>query len=115
MKLMKQRSLMLVLVLAVVLLTACAPITAPAAEVGMPNPASENCVAQGGTLEIRQGEGGEAGYCVFADGSECEEWALMRGECAPGQSNTSPTTFDRSLRLLRRRRHDRRGGRPLHR
>jgi putative hemolysin len=91
MKLMKQRSLMLVLVLAVVLLTACAPITAPAAEVGMPNPASENCVTQGGTLEIRQGEGGEAGYCIFADGSECEEWALMRNECAPGQSLT---TFD---------------------
>ncbi|MFM7173460.1 MAG: DUF333 domain-containing protein [Caldilinea sp.] len=37
----------------------------------------------GGTLEIRQGEGGEVGYCVFADGSECEEWALFRGECTP--------------------------------
>jgi putative hemolysin len=46
-------------------------------------PASENCVAVGGTLEIRQGEGGEVGYCVFADGSECEEWALFRGECTP--------------------------------
>ena len=86
---MKQSLLVLSLVLAIGLLAACAPVAAPTDEVGMPNPASENCVAQGGTLEIRQGEGGEAGYCVFADGSECEEWALMRGECAPGQSNTS--------------------------
>ena len=28
---------------------------------------------------------GQAGYCKFADGSECEEWALLRGECKPGQ------------------------------
>ncbi len=67
------------------LLVACVPVTAPASE-GIANPASENCVAQGGTVDIRQGEGGEVGYCVFADGSECEEWALMRGECAaPGK------------------------------
>jgi dipeptidase D len=54
---------------------------------GMPNPASVNCTKQGGTLEIRQdATGGEVGYCKFADGSECEEWALMRGECRPGQA-----------------------------
>jgi putative hemolysin len=70
-------------------LAACAPVTPPPGE-GIANPASENCVAQGGTLEIRQGEGGEVGYCVFADGSECEEWALMRGECAPGQQANMP-------------------------
>jgi putative hemolysin len=63
----------------------------PGEQANMPNPASENCVAQGGTVDIRQGEGGEIGYCVFADGSECEEWALMRGECAPG---TQAATFD---------------------
>jgi putative hemolysin len=50
----------------------------------MTNPASSYCVEQGGTSEIRQGDGGEVGYCVFADGSECEEWALFRGECQAG-------------------------------
>ena len=75
--------------LALLLLAACAPVTRPAAQVGMANPASVNCEDQGGTLEIRQDVGGEVGYCLFADGSECEEWALMRGECAPGQSNAS--------------------------
>jgi putative hemolysin len=50
---------------------------------GIANPASVYCQEQGGTLEIRSGEGGEVGICVFADGSECEEWAFFRGECAP--------------------------------
>lgn len=87
-----QRLLVLVLSLIALLglLSACAPITAPDGA-GIANPASENCVAQGGTLVIRQGDGGEVGYCVFADGSECEEWALMRGECAPGQALASFT------------------------
>jgi putative hemolysin len=84
---MKSYLPILVVLFAFGLLAGCAPVSRTS--VGMPNPASENCVAQGGTLEIRQGEGGEAGYCVFADGSECEEWALMRGECAPGQSAAS--------------------------
>jgi len=52
----------------------------------MPNPASVHCIEQGGKLEIRkQPDGGEVGYCLFPDGSECEEWALFRGECRPGQ------------------------------
>ncbi len=52
----------------------------------LPNPASVYCEEQGGTLEIRDEAGGQVGYCVFDDGSECEEWAFMRGECQPGQS-----------------------------
>jgi putative hemolysin len=63
----------------------CAP-GQPKSEANMPNPASANCVDQGGTLEIRQdADGGEYGMCVFGDGSECEEWALLRGTCSPGQ------------------------------
>ncbi len=51
----------------------------------MPNPASVHCIEQGGKLEIRKRpDGGEVGFCVFQDGSECEEWALFRGECKPG-------------------------------
>ena len=49
----------------------------------MANPASAYCEEQGGTLELREGEGGTVGFCVFPDGSECEEWAFFRGECAP--------------------------------
>ena len=52
----------------------------------LPNPASVYCEEQGGTLEIRDEAGGQVGYCVFDDGSECEEWAFMRGECSPGQT-----------------------------
>jgi putative hemolysin len=53
--------------------------------VGMANPASVYCEEQGYTLEIRTGaDGGEYGVCLFPDGTECEEWAYFRGECAPG-------------------------------
>jgi hypothetical protein len=33
------------------------------------------------------------GYCHFPDGSECEEWALMRGECKPGQPTAEPISM----------------------
>lgn len=52
---------------------------------GIANPASVYCEEQGGTLEFRTGDdGGQVGYCMFADGSECEEWAYYRSECEPG-------------------------------
>lgn len=52
---------------------------------GLANPASVHCEETGGTLEIRTDEeGGQVGVCLFDDGSECEEWAYYRGECAPG-------------------------------
>jgi len=57
-------------------------------KIGMPNPASVFCLENGGKLEIRTDEnGGQVGYCIFEDGSECEEWAFFRGECKPGVSN----------------------------
>lgn len=53
-------------------------------EPGLTNPASEYCIEQDGRLELRADEdGGELGFCIFADGSECEEWAYFRGECEP--------------------------------
>jgi putative hemolysin len=58
------------------------PPAAPS--VGMANPASVHCVQHGGKLEIRKdSSGGEVGFCVFPDKSECEEWAFQRGECRP--------------------------------
>jgi hypothetical protein len=49
------------------------------------NPASVHCEEQGGKLELREEPGGTIGVCVFEDGSRCEEWRFLRGECAPGQ------------------------------
>jgi putative hemolysin len=52
--------------------------------VGIANPASTYCEEQGGVLELRTDEEGNVtGYCVFEDGSECEEWAFFNGECLP--------------------------------
>jgi putative hemolysin len=52
------------------------------ARTNVANPASVYCEQVGGRLEIRTDpEGGQYGMCLFSDGSECEEWALYRGEC----------------------------------
>ena len=57
----------------------------PQAEVAIANPASENCVKQGGTLSIvARGDGGQYGICTFEDNRQCEEWALLRGDCPAG-------------------------------
>ncbi len=51
---------------------------------GMANPASVNCEAKGGKVEMRtDANGGQYGMCVFPDGSECDEWQFFRGECSP--------------------------------
>ena len=53
---------------------------APSAQLA--NPASANCTQVGGTLAIeRRPDGGQFGVCVFTDNYQCEEWALLRGEC----------------------------------
>jgi len=52
---------------------------------GMANPASQYCVAQGGKLTIEErGDSGQFGVCTFEDNRQCEEWAMMRGECPVG-------------------------------
>ncbi len=48
---------------------------------GVANPASENCVKKGYSLEIQSNASGQFGVCVFPDGTQCEEWALFKGEC----------------------------------
>jgi hypothetical protein len=53
-------------------------------QANLPNPASVYCEEQGHRLEIRTAaDGSQSGVCVFADGSECDEWAYFRGECGP--------------------------------
>jgi putative hemolysin len=91
---MKSVYLVIIICLAL-LITFCAPPSTTEAPTSLPpaatevkpgiaNPASVYCKEQGGQLEIRDGDGGQSGYCIFLDGSECEEWAYFRNECAPG-------------------------------
>lgn len=77
--------LMILLGLTVLGLASCSagqPDNEDAASI--PNPASVYCEQNGGRLDFREDtEGGVVGFCLFADGSECEEWAFFRGKCAP--------------------------------
>jgi len=76
----------IVLTLVVLALAASGCANSEARDTGLPNPASVYCEEQGGRLEIRTvTDGAQTGYCLFEDGSECEEWAFYRGECLPGQ------------------------------
>jgi putative hemolysin len=47
----------------------------------MANPASVYCKDNGGTLEIKDEEKGQVGYCTLKSGKVCEEWQFFRGEC----------------------------------
>jgi len=80
--------LMFVVVTAILALTACKSVELQPTETNqIPNPASVYCKENGGTEENRQAaDGGVAGFCLFSDGSECDEWAYFRGECKVGDS-----------------------------
>lgn len=74
----------LVLVSLTIFLAACGGTNGEEQKIA--NPASVYCEEEGGRLEIRtDADRGQVGYCLFEDGSECEEWAYYRGECQPGQ------------------------------
>jgi putative hemolysin len=87
----------LFVLLAAILLNACSQKAAPTVTsippagvganngAGLANPASVNCEEKGGKLEFRErSELGQYGICVFEDNLQCEEWALLRGECPEG-------------------------------
>jgi putative hemolysin len=78
--------------LGIVVSAACSPdLSTPTSGASLPNPASVFCEQNNGIVEFRQdASGGTAGVCVFADGSECDEWAYYRGECHPGDSLPTP-------------------------
>ncbi len=49
------------------------------------NPASVNCIKQGGRLSIQTlPNGSQYGLCTFEDNMQCEEWALFYGNCPVG-------------------------------
>ena len=58
-------------------------------EVKLANPASVFCAENGGKTSIRIENYGDVRYCLFDDGTQCEEWAYFRGECRPGQFKTT--------------------------
>lgn len=66
------------LLLATTAITACTHNPTPK-NIGMPNPASQYCLEQGGKLNIvKDDQGGEIGMCTLPDGSEIEEWKFFR-------------------------------------
>ena len=75
--------------------TVPSPVSTDTPQANMHNPASVYCEEQGYTSEIRTAaDGSQSGVCIFPDGSECDEWAYLRGECGPAQVTPSavPTT-----------------------
>ncbi len=65
----------------------CVPISQIMA---MPNPAAAYCKQQGFQSEIRTAaDGSQSGVCIFTDGTECDDWAYLRGECAFGENTSS--------------------------
>ena len=86
---MKKRYLLIITAIIVsISLVACQdPTVTPSGDQKLPNPASVFCEENGGTLDLRTAaDGSVSGVCIFADGSECDEWAYFRSECKPGDS-----------------------------
>ncbi len=75
MRLIKQwRQVMLVSWIALLTSTACVPVDWSA----------EFCKDNGGEFESRPiAEEMSSGFCVFADGTECDSWAFYEGRCQP--------------------------------
>ena len=86
-----------------VLLTACTsqttddrmlPRPVPNGSAQIANPASKYCVDNGGKLEIRTADdGSQTEYCTLTDGTVCEEWAFMRGECPKNMTQPIDKSF----------------------
>ena len=66
------------------------------AEAAPANPAAVYCQSKGHTWELREGDGGSYGVCIFAGGSECDEWAYFLGECQPAMPTEAPTAAPES-------------------
>jgi putative hemolysin len=48
------------------------------------NAASRNCVDRGGQVRVENEGFGDFGLCAFEGNRQCEQWALLRGECPRG-------------------------------
>jgi putative hemolysin len=71
------------------------PSSSAAQPAAIANPASVNCIRQGGRLLIvTRPDGGQYGICVFVENKQCEEWAMFRGECPVGGVDVSAWKTD---------------------
>lgn len=71
--------------LAAVVLFAAAHAVFAQTPTTLANPASAHCRDLGGNSRIeRTPRGDQYGVCVFQDNRQCEEWALLRGQCPAG-------------------------------
>lgn len=81
------RKILLTLFIVTLLLSlvACTPRKVTSTpNAGLANPASVHCEEHDGKVDIRaDASGAQTGFCVFPNGSECDEWAYYRNECAP--------------------------------
>lgn len=57
-------------------LTACGP--SADAKATMANAASQNCIAHGGHLTVKQTSQGAKGYCSLTDGRTLDEWEYFQ-------------------------------------
>jgi putative hemolysin len=61
------------------------PTPAPDSPLQRVDPAAAHFVEVGGRLAVeKRPDGGEFGVCYFEDNRQCEQWALLRGECPVG-------------------------------
>ena len=99
---MTRKVLLTLWILAVTVLSvSCSPKQAsPTPAANLANPASVYCEKNGGRLDLRQdASGGVAGVCVFPDGSECDEWAYLRGECKPADPKPTEVPISAPIEL----------------
>ncbi len=62
---------------------------------GMANPAATYCKDLGYDYRISSAaDGSEQGVCVFPDGSSCEEWSFLNGECGKQHSYCAKQGLD---------------------
>ena len=66
-------------------------------QIGMPNPASEYCVDQGGESKIKKDKNwGEYGICLI-DGKEVDEWEYYRAAVGKANEEMAKTYIGRQL------------------
>jgi predicted secreted protein/putative hemolysin len=84
--------------------TATTPGTVPAttpASAAIANPASVYCGQAGGTTEIKtDASGGQYGMCTFANGTSCEEWALMNDKVCKHGAEAAATTAAEGKKMV---------------
>ncbi|WP_305405198.1 DUF333 domain-containing protein [Photobacterium leiognathi] len=77
---MKKKLLLLSLIASASLVGCKTLPTQPTAN--MANPAATYCVEHGGNYQITTNkDGSQAGVCHFKNGSQCDGWEYLRGQC----------------------------------